>query len=317
MLGEEQEGALCDSEGEELMMRRFVGIMAFSLLLLQGCASTSDIDAIKADINQLKRDTFDLKKETGGIKQQISGAAKEESFSAVRESQASLYSQVQEASKDIQVLQGRFDENKFFIDKAMKDNSIEMELLRSQINKLETRTKELSEKLAKLGETTAPPAQKPAQEGEDMTEKKIQPPPSESDPSRAYEAAYNAYREKHYREAREAFNAFIKKYPKDSLVGNAHFWLGESYYAEKDYESAILAYETLIKSYQLNEKIPGALLKQGLSFMELGDKKTAKVLFDKLIEKHPDSREAEIAKKKKAEIDKKQVKPAKKNKGQG
>lgn len=296
---------------------RSAGLVIFSLLLFHGCASTSDIDAIKADINQLKKDTFDLKKETGGIKQQISGTAKEESFSAVRESQASLYSQVQEVSKDLQVLQGRFDENKFFMDKSMKDNSIEMELMRSQINKLEVRTKEISEKLAKLGEAATPPAQKQVPEGDDATEK-VQPTRHESDPAKTYEGAYGTFREKHYKEAREAFNAFIKKYPKDSLVGNAHFWLGESYYAEKDYENAILAYETLIKNYPHNEKIPGAFLKQGLSFMELGDKKTAKVLFDKLIEKYPDSREAEIAKKKKAEIDKKPVvKPAKKNKGQG
>ncbi len=300
-----------------MMSQISAGIIIFSLLLLQGCVSTSDMDAIKADINQLKKDTFDLKRETGGIKQQISGAAKEESFSAVRESQASLYSQVQDVSKDLQVLQGRFDENKFSMDKEMKDNSIELELIRSQINKLEARTKELGEKIAKLGETAVPPAQKQlAPDGESAPEVNRQVR-SETDPVKAYEAAYNTFREKRYREAVEAFNAFIKKYPKDSLVGNAQFWLGESYYAQKDYENAILAYETLIKNYQHNEKIPGALLKQGLSFMELGDSKTAKVLFEKLIEKYPDSRESEIAKKKKAEIDKKQVKPAKKNKGRG
>ena len=120
-----------------------------------------------------------------------------------------------------------------------------------------------------------------------------------------YESAYNAFKAKKYREAREKFSAFVKKFPKDALAGNAHFWTGESYYAEKDFENAILAYETVIKSYPQNVKIPGALYKQGLSFMELGDKKTAKVIFEKLIEKYPDSPEAAQAKKKKAEIDKK------------
>ncbi len=285
-------------------------IAAFSLLLSQGCVSTSDFEAMKADVNQLKKDSYDLKRETGAIKQQMSGAAKEESFSAIRESQSSLYSQVQDISKDLQVLQGRFDESKFFMDKSVKDNSIEVELLRSQINKLDMRTKELSEKLAKLSEAAAPPPQKPA-EGE-TGEKTPQQTKPESDPIKAYEAAYNSFRDKHYKEAREAFNAFIKKYPNDSLIGNAYFWLGESYYAEKDYENAILSYETLIKTYPRNEKVPGALLKQGLSFMEIGDKKTAKVVFDKLIEKYPDSREAEIAKKKRAEIEKKPKKAARK-----
>ena len=293
---------------------KFATIALFSLLLSQGCVSTSDFEAMKADVNQLKKDSYDLKRETGAIKQQMSGAAKEESFSAIRESQSSLYSQVQDISKDLQVLQGRFDESKFFMDKSVKDNSIEVELLRSQINKLDTRTKELSEKLAKLSEA-APPPQKPA-EGEETTEKAPQQAKPESDPIKTYEAAYNSFRGKHYKEAREAFNAFIKKYPNDSLIGNAYFWLGESYYAEKDYENAILSYETLIKTYPRNEKIPGALLKQGLSFVEIGDKKTAKVIFEKLIEKYPDSREAEIAKKKKAEIDRKPRK-ASARKGQG
>jgi tol-pal system protein YbgF len=278
---------------------------ALSLLLFQGCVSTSDFEAMKADINQLKKDSYDLKGETAAIRKQISGAAKEESFSAIRESQASLYSQVQDISKDLQVLQGRFDESKFFMDKSMKDNSIELELMRSQINKLETRTKELGDKLAKLSESVAPPPQKQA-EGV-TTGRSPQQSKPEYDPVKAYEAAYNSFRDKNYKESREAFNAFIKKYPNDSLVGNAYFWLGESYYAEKDYENAILSYETLIKTYPGNEKIPGALLKQGLSFMEIGDRKTAKVLFDKLVEKYPDSREASVAKKKTAEIERKPI----------
>jgi tol-pal system protein YbgF len=287
-----------------IVIGKWATTAVLSLLLFQGCASTSDLDAMKADINQLKKDSYDLKGETAAIKQQISGAAKEESFSAIRESQASLYSQVQDISKDLQVLQGRFDESKFFMDKSMKDNSIELELMRSQINKLETRTKELGDKLAKLSESIAPPPQKQG-EGGGITGKSPQQSKPEDEPVKAYEAAYNSFKDKHYKEAGEAFNAFIKKYPKDSLIGNAYFWLGESYYAEKDYENAILSYETLIKSYPGNEKVPGALLKQGLSFMEIGDRKTAKVLFEKVIDKYPDSREAATAKKRKAEIERK------------
>ncbi len=284
------------------------------LLLLSGCVSTSDFEAMQNDINQLKRDTFENKKEISEIrkdatqiKEQAAGSVKEDSFNAIRESQASLYSQVAEQSKELQVLSGRFDENKFFIDKTMKDNSIERELLRSQINNLETRVKELNEKLAKPGETSSlTPAQKP--EAEQGAEKAPELKSEENTPAEAYEAAFNSFKEKKHKEAREKFTRFIKKFPKDGLAGNAHFWIGETYFAEKDFENAILAYETLIKNYPHNEKIPGALLKQGLSFMELGDKKTAKVIFEKIIEKYPDSKEAGTAKKKKAEIDKKPAK---------
>lgn len=282
------------------------------LLILCGCASTSDLDAIRADVNQLKRDSFEtrkdtteLKKEMNALREQVSGSVKEDSFAAIRESQTSLYSQVSEQSKELQMLQGRFDESKFFFDKSIKDASIERELLRSQINNLEARVKELSEKLAKPTETT-PSIQSQRPTGEEGAEKTSEQKAEESNsPIALYDAAYSSFKDKKYKDAREKFNQFIKKFPKDSLVGNAHFWIGECYFAEKDYESAILSYETLIKNYTRNEKIPAALLKQGLSFMELGDKKTAKVIFEKILEKYPDSKEAATAKKKKAEIDKK------------
>lgn len=275
--------------------------------MLGACASTGDLDSLRSEINQVKRESFELKRETAELRKQTSGAVREDSFNAIRESQASLYSQVNEQSKELQVLRGRFDEYKFFMEKTMKEASIERDLLRAQIKGLEVRVKELSEKLAQRSETGQMTAE---QKTEESAEKALEQKKTEETvtAASAYDSAYGLFKEKKYKEAREKFNSFIKKYPRDGLSGNAHFWIGETYYAEKDFENAILAYENLIKSYPQSEKIPGALLKQGLSFVELGDKKTARVIFDKLIEKHPDSREADLAKKKKAEMEKKPVK---------
>jgi len=285
--------------------------VAFSFPLLAGCASTGDLDATRGEVNQLKRENYELKKETADIRKQTSGNVREDSFNALRESQASLYSQVNEQSRELQVLRGRFDEYKFFMDKTMKESSVERDLLRSQVHSLETRVKELSERIARSGDSR-PPATEQKQPSEESGEKASDVKKSEDNgPAALYESAYASFKGKKYKEARERFNSFIARHPKDSLVGNAHFWIGEAYFAEKDFENAILSYETLIKGYPRNEKIPGALYKQGLSFMELGDKKTAKVIFDKIIEKYPDSREAPMAKNKKADIDKK---PAKKTK---
>jgi tol-pal system protein YbgF len=287
----------------------FSTFFVVSFFLLAGCATTGDLDTTRSDINQLKRENFELKKETADLRKQTSGAIREDSFNALRESQASLYSQVNEQSRELQMLRGRFDEYKFFMEKTMKESSAERELLRAQINGLEARVKELSERIAKSVDAKPPVAEQklPSEEsGEKVPEVKRT---EDNGPAALYESAYASFKGKKYKDAREKFNALISKYPKDGLVGNAHFWIGESYFAEKDYENAILAYETLIKGYPRNDKIPGALYKQGLSFAELGDKKTAKVIFDRIIEKFPDSREAPMAKKKKAEIEKK---PAKK-----
>ncbi len=286
----------------------FFFFLAVSFFLLAGCATTGDLDTTRTEINQLKRDTFELKKETADLKKQTNATVREESFNAIRESQASLYSQVNEQSKEIQLLRGRFDEYKFFMEKTLKESATERELLRSQITSLDARVKELSEKIAKSGEAKPPAEQKPAAEESSEKAPEVKKP-EDSGPAAIYESAYASFKGKKYKEARDRFNTLIAKYPGDGLVGNAHFWIGESYFAEKDFENAILSYETLIKGYPRNEKIPAALYKQGLSFVELGDKKTALVIFDRIIEKYPDSREASMAKTKKAEIDKK---PAKK-----
>lgn len=296
-----------------------MGIIVFLMLIfsvLTGCATTSDIDIIRNDVNSLKREAYELRKETSDIrvdvnnlKAQSTGVVKEESFNALREGQAMLLGKITDLSRDLQVLSGRFEESKFFMDKSLKEWSVERELMRGQINSLEARLKELNDKISKLSE------QKP-QVPEEMkkTEEKVPASQDSSksrdlrehdasgDPLKAYEESYNLFKEKKYKEARDGFNRFIKDFPKSDLADNAQFWIGETYYAEKDFEGAILAYEIVIKNYPQSEKLPGAMLKQGMAFLELGDKKTAKVIFERLIEKFPDSKEAEVAKKKKAEV---------------
>ena len=67
----------------------------------------------------------------------------------------SLRSEVSGISKDLQSLTGRFDENKYFIDKSLKDKSSEMDLLRAQITALETQVKEIQAKLSSKTDTDA------------------------------------------------------------------------------------------------------------------------------------------------------------------
>ena len=288
------------------------------LVLMTSCASTSDTDALRSDVSRLRREITELQKDLTAAKQQMAGTAKEESFNAIRESQTSLYSQVSDVSKDLQVLRGRFDEYKFSMEKAMKESSSEKELFRTQLNGIETRLKELSEKVSRLTDTgpaskpvPEPQATKEEEEQREPAPKSVKPhaeEPAGGDAQKLYEDASALFKNKKYREAREKFGLFLKQHPKNELADNAQFWIGETYYAEKDFEGAILAYETLLKSYPNSRKTAGALLKQGMAFAELDDRKTAKVIFQKLIDKLPDSKEAQVAKKKIAEMDKKPAK---------
>ena len=277
------------------------------LLLVSGCATTADFEMLKADMNQLKKDSYDTRKDLTELK---AGAVKEEAFNAIRESEASLRSEVSGISKDLQTITGRFDENKYFIDKSLKDKSSEVELLRLQITALETQVKELQGgKPSAKAETDSKTKGKQDVKKEKKTEpeeaKTPEAKPEIKDPAKMYEAAYATFKGKKFKEAREKFEAFIKEFPADSLAGNAQFWIGESYYAEEDYAGAIVEYDALLKNHPNSEKAIGALLKQGYAFIEMGDKKAAKGILEQLREKYPKSKEAELAKRKLEEINKK------------
>jgi tol-pal system protein YbgF len=291
------------------------------LLLLSACVSNTDFYRLRSEVNELKRDSSAAKTEVDILKEKSAGAVKEDSFSAVRESQASMTSRVNELSNSLQEMRGKFEENRYFVEKTLKESAAERDVLRAQISSLESQVKLLKDRMAAIeggprlkeeaagqqapsaltevpGKTAEPATPVKSPEKNDVQDEK----------AKAYDAAYQAFNEKKYKDAREKFEAFLKAYPKNELTDNAQFWIAETYYAEKYYEDAILAYESLLKKYPDSKKTSSALLKQAFSFIEIGDAKTGKIILKKLIEKYPDSKETELAKKKLAELDKKSSK---------
>ncbi|MEW6003275.1 MAG: tol-pal system protein YbgF [Nitrospirota bacterium] len=282
---------------------------------LFGCATTADLEALRNDVDYLKgeisgqekksseirRDLEDLKKKTDTLKK--------EELNALRESLSELNSRLSDISKDLQLLTGRFDENKYSLEKELKDSISQMEQIKSQATFMEGQTKEIRDRLGALENQIKQAreagkieeSKKEAQEEISQTPKLAEP----QDKMAIYESAYDAFQKKKYKEAREKFETFLKEFPQDELADNAQFWLAEIYYNQKDFESAILAYETLLKKYPNSEKALAALKKQGLSFIEIGDRKTGKVILERLIERYPTSKEAGEAKKKIEEMEKK------------
>lgn len=282
------------------------------LLFLMGCATTADLEAVRKNVVNVQIESANQKKEITQINTNLSEISKEmtalskdvttlkeHSLIAMRESQSSLLAQTSDLSKELQTLKGRFDENKYFMDKTIKDLFSERELLQAKIAHLENEMKELKTKLSALSsekkEMSTPLDNK-------MESANLESKVADNDPQKIYDDAHIAFKEKKYADAIQKFEKFIKDFSKHSLAPNAYFWLGESYYADKKHEDAILAYETFLKQYPAHEKIKSAMLKQGYSFIEMGDKKTGKVLLERVIEKYPNSREAELAEKKIAEI---------------
>ena len=307
--------------GKGMMKKRVVFsacCLLLTLCLLTGCATTQDVDSLRVDVNRLLKDSYAAKSDIEGLKEKTAGVAKEESFNVVRMSQADIQSQLSALAGDVQKLNGRFDENKYFLEKSLKDSSAEMDLLKTQMTATEKQIREIKDRLNALEglkkqsrasadqEETAEPEGKQVESRQESQPEEGKTAKSKSPDNgvQQYEEAYSAFKNKHFTEAREKFEAFIKAFPKNERTDNAYFWVAETYYNEKDFEGAILAYETLLKKYPKSQKAPAGLLKQGLSFIEIGDKKTGAVILNQLIEQYPKSKEADLAKKQVAKLKK-------------
>jgi len=270
--------------------------------LLSSCVTTEQYDLTRQELTRLRNDNIYIKNELNNLKEKTSDIASQDSFNAMRESQATMQSQLSTVAKDIQLLNGRFEEHKYSVEKALKDTSGETELLQVQMTTIEGQLKEINEKIASF-EAEKDVLQTPQQEPEAKPEEPLSEPQPQDEASHSlldkvkkYEDAYSTFKEKKYAEARTKFQTFLKEYPQDDLSDNAQFWVAETFYWEEDYENAILSYEIVLKKYKDSQKAPNAFLKQGLSFVKLGDKKTGKIILEQVSERYPDSREAELAK---------------------
>lgn len=295
------------------------------LLYLAGCATTSDLDAVKnnvaniqSEVNSQRRDIAELKiilsetnKDVSSLKDRTEGVVKEYSLIAIRESLSNILSQTSDLSKELQTLKGRFEENKYFMDKTVREHLSEREVILAKITSLENEIKDAKSKLAQLSMTLEKiERREQPQEIAKVPERTEKKPESESkDPIKIYDDAQLAFKERRYEEVRILSDRLIKEFPNHSSIPKAYFLIGEAYYAEKKYEDAILAYEAFLKKYPVHEQVKAAKLKQAYSFIELGDKKTGKVLLEKIIDRYPDTPEARLAKKKISELSQKAPSP--------
>jgi tol-pal system protein YbgF len=90
-----------------------------------------------------------------------------------------------------------------------------------------------------------------------------------------YNYAMGLLTQANYPAAEQAMRAFVQKYPKDPLAGNAQYWLGETYYVRKDYGNAATAFAQGYEKYPKGPKAADDLLKLGMSLTALNQKADA------------------------------------------
>ena len=104
--------------------------------------------------------------------------------------------------------------------------------------------------------------------------------------------------------ARQLYNEFLKKWPKDALVADAHYGLGESYFTEDKCREALFEYGKLLQEFPKAEVTPSAYLRSSECFKKLKMQEESRLALEELVKGYPKSDAAKTAKARLVELDK-------------
>jgi tol-pal system protein YbgF len=90
-----------------------------------------------------------------------------------------------------------------------------------------------------------------------------------------------------YALAEESLREFLKKYPGDRLVSEAHYWLGESLFQRQRYRDAAESFLTISTKHESSGKAPEALVRLGQSLAALGEREAACATLGEVNRKYP------------------------------
>ncbi len=144
---------------------------------------------------------------------------------------------------------------------------------------------------------TAKPASTAAQvaPGQALKSKVATPAPVVSAAEQAmYQKAYGLLIKKQYSASLQAFQRFIKQYPKSDRVTDASYWMGELYLTEGHPDLAAEQFRKVVRDTS-SPKRPDAMMALGTIFLASGDTAHAKQNFETVIKEYPKTQAAEMA----------------------
>jgi tol-pal system protein YbgF len=97
-----------------------------------------------------------------------------------------------------------------------------------------------------------------------------------------YNFAFGLLKQAAYPRAEQALKEFIRKHPRDTLAGNAQYWLGETYYARGRYTEAAASFAEGYKNYPKGAKAPDELLKLAMALDRAKQRRNACVALAQL-----------------------------------
>ncbi len=106
-----------------------------------------------------------------------------------------------------------------------------------------------------------------------------------------YDFAFDLLRRQDYVQAENALRAFVETHEGtgEALLGNAYYWLGETYYVRSDFVSAARTFLNGYEKHDDSAKAPDTLLKLGMAMANLGKPAEACAAFRKVLADHPEA----------------------------
>jgi tol-pal system protein YbgF len=279
------------------MKPRTLFILSF-FFALTACAPQAELVKTKSEMSDLREDTKTTKARVQELQKRLDTLdANVRGTVDVQKVMADYGAKTDQLTTDIQILQGKLEENNFRIQELaqkLDDKSFKISELLARVDELEARIKSLA--TGTSGASAGPTGTAP--------DKDKKSAPKAVEPSEAYRQAMNDYNSGNFDLALAGFQNYLAQFPETSQADKAQYWVGECYYAKKDFPKAIDAFSKVVKTYPKSEKVAGARLKIGYSYLNEKNTAKAKEYLNKVVKEHPGTKEAQLAKEKLRKIGK-------------
>ncbi len=203
----------------------------------------SRIDRLEQKLGEMERD--------GGAAYDPGNAPASGTGSAV------LGNRIAGLEEQMRMLQGKIEEANY------KNLQLEQQL-KTQQQDMDFRLRELEQKATPAAAPAAQPAAAAANEAPAAA-----PAASAANPNDQYNQAFRLLNQSKYDESYAAFKQFVTQHPKDPLVGNAFYWMGETFYVRRDYVQAADHFRQGFENGPKGPKAGDNLLKLAMSLSAL------------------------------------------------
>lgn len=235
------------------MMLRFgtVSLTAFLLLsaALPAQAQMATERIIQSRIDNLERQIGDLQRDGGG--------SSSDSMPVSGGSTAALGNRIAGLEEQIRMLQGKVEESTY------RSQQLEQQMKQQQQD-VDMRLRDLEQKgpnVTPAPAAAAAPAPSSSPAANDVGEA--------ANPNDQYNQAFRLLNQSKYDEAYTAFKQFVTQHPKDALVGNAYYWMGETFYVRRDYVKSADQFRQGFEAAPKGPKAGDNLLKLAMSLSAL------------------------------------------------